>query len=560
MPDSLTCHIINALGFFHPSALRLRSAPAFSMRPLRVFLCHASQDKPAVRELYNALKAEGWIDPWLDKAKILPGQDWRVVIEKAVEASDVVMACLSCQSVSKEGFVQREIKYACDLASEKPEETIFLIPLRLEDCIVPRGLRSLQWADYFGAEKEETYNDLLAALRLRYDQKMELEADESERQQADEVARREAREFAHKVAAEKSVREEMEREAAELAAREKREREAKRKIAREAKPVLEPIEKKTTSYLQSLPNVAIWWGIGLLITLAITFFFFLWKTSQSDPLVFTPTPKEVLPNIIMTATLPPTKFSIATPTLGVGSTTIGEHGEILVYVPKGEFTMGSDVNSDEQPIHKVYLDAFWIDQTEVTNKQYKACVDAGTCEPPSSTNSYTHPSYYGNPEFDDYPVIYVNWDKANRYCEVWTGTGGDLPTEAQWEKAARGTDARTYPWGNDAPNKDLLNYNSIVGDTTKVGNYKTVKSFYGTYDMAGNVWEWANDWYDETYYKSSNSSNNPLGPESGQYRVLRGGSWPYNYNYVRSAFRNRNYPTVTYDDFGFRCSRSLPVP
>ncbi|MBK8782163.1 MAG: SUMF1/EgtB/PvdO family nonheme iron enzyme [Anaerolineales bacterium] len=117
----------------------------------------------------------------------------------------------------------------------------------------------------------------------------------------------------------------------------------------------------------------------------------------------------------------------------------------MVYVPAGEFTMGSD--DSDAPIHTVYLDAFWIDQTEVTNKQYKACVDAGTCEPPSNTSSDTHPSYYGNPEFDNYPVIYVNWDKANRYCKVWTGTGGSLPTEAQWEKAARGTDARTYPWG-----------------------------------------------------------------------------------------------------------------
>src|SRR5687767_10358285 len=111
-------------------------------RPLKVFLCHASQDKLTVRELYGALKAEGWIDPWLDKAKILPGQDWRTVIEKAVEESDVVIVCLSSLSVSKEGFVQREIKYAYDIALEKPEETIFLIPLRLDDCAIPRGLRS----------------------------------------------------------------------------------------------------------------------------------------------------------------------------------------------------------------------------------------------------------------------------------------------------------------------------------------------------------------------------------------------------------------------------------
>jgi len=233
---------------------------------------------------------------------------------------------------------------------------------------------------------------------------------------------------------------------------------------------------------------------------------------------------------------------------------IGEKGETLLYVPKGEFTMGDD--RSDAPIHTVYLDAFWIDQTEVTNKQYKACVDAGTCEPPSSESSYTHPNYYGNPEFDNYPVIYVNWDKANRYCEVWTG--GDLPTEAQWEKAARGTDARTYPWGNDAPNKDLLNYNGNTGDTTAVKNYPNAGSFYGTYDMAGNVWEWVNDFYDEAYYQGSNSSKNPLGPESGQSRVLRGGSWFSVEDGVRSAYRGRNDPTYSsaVNLIGFRCSSS----
>jgi formylglycine-generating enzyme required for sulfatase activity len=140
---------------------------------------------------------------------------------------------------------------------------------------------------------------------------------------------------------------------------------------------------------------------------------------------------------------------------------------------------------------------------------------------------------------------------------VWKGTGGSLPTEAQWEKAARGTDARIYPWGNDAPNKDLLNYNSNVGDTTVVKNYPNTTSVYGTYDMAGNVWEWVNDWYSYTYYKSSNSTNNPLGPESdqGQSRVIRGGSWNFNVGYSRSAVRGFQFPSVADDYIGFRCSR-----
>ncbi|HLO15318.1 MAG TPA: toll/interleukin-1 receptor domain-containing protein [Anaerolineales bacterium] len=171
-------------------------------RPLKVFLCHASQDKPAVRELYGALRLEGWVDPWLDKVKILPGQNWRTVIEKAVEESDVVIVCLSTQSVSKEGFVQREVKYAYDIALEKPEETIFLIPLRLDDCSVPRGLRSFHWVNYFDVEKSDAYSSLLDALKLRYGQKLKIEEEIALREKE-----RKEREAAEKVEHERAERE-----------------------------------------------------------------------------------------------------------------------------------------------------------------------------------------------------------------------------------------------------------------------------------------------------------------------------------------------------------------
>ncbi|MBK8781402.1 MAG: formylglycine-generating enzyme family protein [Anaerolineales bacterium] len=212
--------------------------------------------------------------------------------------------------------------------------------------------------------------------------------------------------------------------------------------------------------------------------------------------------------------------------------------------------MGSNVGeSNESPVHKVYLDAFWISHTEITNQQYAICVEAGVCEPPSSMSSSTRPDYYGNPDFDYYPVIYVSWDKANRYCEVWAK--GDLPTEAQWEKAARGTDALIYPWGNDAPNDGLLNYNSILEDTTLAFNV----GVNGVYDMAGNVWEWVNDWYDEAYYQSSPYSN-PVGPDTGKFRVLRGGSWSSNDESVRSSFRYWYVPAITSSSLGFRCVRN----
>ncbi|HET9587394.1 MAG TPA: toll/interleukin-1 receptor domain-containing protein [Anaerolineales bacterium] len=138
---------------------------------LRVFLCHASQDKPVVRELYQRLLSEGWIDPWLDEEKLLPGQDWDLEIEKAVEASDAVIVCISEKSVTKEGYVQKEIRKVLDIALEKPEETIFVIPLRLDDCELPRRLRAWHYVDYFPAEgRERAFQRLLQSLNIRFAQ------------------------------------------------------------------------------------------------------------------------------------------------------------------------------------------------------------------------------------------------------------------------------------------------------------------------------------------------------------------------------------------------------
>jgi formylglycine-generating enzyme required for sulfatase activity len=220
-------------------------------------------------------------------------------------------------------------------------------------------------------------------------------------------------------------------------------------------------------------------------------------------------------------------------------------GVVMVYVAAGEFVMGSDGsegNEDERPAHTVYLDGYWIDQTEVTNGRYGRCVAAGVCRPMARPRS----DMAGLP---DHPAQGVTWVEANAYCS-WVGRR--LPTEAEWEKAARGMDGRLYPWGNDVPESPLSNYDFLVGDVVAVGSYPEAASPYGVLDMAGNVWEWTADWYGEDYYQES-PRENPTGPESGVLRVLRGGSWSNPAEVVRAT--NRFWAFPGRNDFdGFRCA------
>jgi eukaryotic-like serine/threonine-protein kinase len=289
----------------------------------------------------------------------------------------------------------------------------------------------------------------------------------------------------------------------------------------------------------------------------------------SSTAVHTATPENTP---VPTQTLTPLISPTASP--GIGSTVVSSvDGMALVYVPAGEFEMGTSDEklerlltehsdwqrqwfADEQPAHTVYLDSFWIDLMEVTNAKYALCVAAGSCVPPYKINSTTHPSYYGNDRYANYPVIHVDWSMAKAYCE-WTGRR--LPSEAEWEKAARGTDGGTYPWGNENLNCNLANYwghtNGCIGDTAEVGSYPAGASPYGALDMAGNVWEWVNDWFDGGYYALA-PSENPAGPLSGSNRVIRGGSWYYFDDLVRAARRYNFGPGYSAYGVGFRCAVS----
>lgn len=260
----------------------------------------------------------------------------------------------------------------------------------------------------------------------------------------------------------------------------------------------------------------------------------------------------------------------------------------MVYVPAGTFKMGADdqglkyaqelcgkygdqdpiamckpdVFADERLAHTVTLDEFWIDRTEVTNRQYSQCVNAQACAPPVDTSSYTRKSYYGNSAFDNYPVVWVTQQQAADYCR-WAGAR--LPTEAEWEYAARGPEGRIFPWGNTFDGK-RLNYcdarcaagpndptvDDGYADTAPVGSYPTGVSWCGALDLAGNVREWVADYYERYPLRAQ---VNPTGPISGTSRIPRGGCWLDTPDNVRSTNRGGNSLDYTRHKVGFRCAR-----
>ena len=236
--------------------------------------------------------------------------------------------------------------------------------------------------------------------------------------------------------------------------------------------------------------------------------------------------------------------------LGVGSTMSSEKdGMILVYVPAGEFSMGNDSGwQEESPIHTVNLDAFWIDRTEVTNAMYAKCVQEDSCAQPSNTTRFDDANYA------DHPVVYISWHDANQYC-AWAGRR--LPTEAEWEKTARGTDERVFPWG-DAIDCSLANYwgeeNGCVDDTTPVGNYPDGASPYGALDMTGNVLEWVSTLFAKYPYDSTDGREDS---SASGHRVLRGGSWNVTAEFTRGSRRDWYNPVVKRNYVGFRCAMSV---
>ena len=354
---------------------------------------------------------------------------------------------------------------------------------------------------------------------------------------------------------------------------------------------LEALSKANVSY----PIIPVTAGVVIFLFIAFVGFWFTRLTGTQHPITTLSLTSQESPPVLavnsatsQTSELTPTEQPAETSAINADEEITDSKGIVMRLVPEGKFVMGGSAdtamaecnkldisrtcNRDwftvEEPAHTVYLDAFYMDKYEVTNAAYKTCVVAGICQPPSKASSDTRSSYYNNSTYDDYPVIYVDWNMAKVYCE-WRG--GRLPTEAEWEKAARSVDGRLYPWGNTFDgtkanfcdtNCDRIwsnkNYDDGYTDTAPVDTFADGVSVYNIFNLAGNVWEWVADWYDPAYYKNSPPSN-PLGPSSGQYRVLRGGSWNYHGgDLLRTTVRGYFAPSDKYYYVGFRCA--LPTP
>ncbi len=375
-------------------------------RPLRVFLCHSSNDKPAVRELYQKLRAEAWIQPWLDEEELYPGQDWNMEIEKAVEAADAIIVCLSKGSITKEGYVQRELRIVLDFADYKPEGTLYIIPVRLEECEPPRRLRPWQYADYFEGQRERGLQRLLVSLKRRAD--------------------------------------------------------------------------------------SLGLNVGIL-------------TPKEDPKLEQLIPQ--LPIEISTFTIKNIQF---------------------MRIPAGEFVMGIPRDQDvgySNPQHIVDIENdYWISRYPITNELYNDYVVA--------ENTY-HPVRDWEKK-KNHPVTDLSRDAVLEYCnwldnsfrnEYPSGLILRLPTEAEWEKAARGTDGRLYPWGNEFDKTKCNAKDSEVEDTTPVGFYtsKGGDSPYGCADMAGNVWEYTHSLWKKYPYNVNDGREDPYLIDASY--AFRGGSF-----------------------------------
>jgi formylglycine-generating enzyme required for sulfatase activity len=502
-------------------------------RPLSVLISHSSKDLFVARELYHRLYTEGWMDLWLIESSLHISQDWDREIREALDRADVVIFLLSKYSTKRNICSYPDPGFVLGILQYKPKKKVLIIPLLLDGSTIPTNLIARDTIIYFPKHQRKIVcENVLDSLKIHAEQ-LGLSTDRRESAPEPEEFLQWSPSIWKKLAAADFYSSILGMPPDDIQA-----------------DIPEAAERKSSGkfHVFSLRVIA---GIFLTLSLLGVAVNHLVKNQQVNFIAFSNLSKA-----------PALASQLTTPQ--IGSMYVSPKDNMtMVFVPAGEFTMGGHVYYHENPIHLVRLNAFWIDQTEVTNAMFAAFLNGHsniledwiTALDMRDEDVHIHlvdGTWQANQEYAAHPVVEVTWYGAVAYCS-WADRR--LPTEAEWEKAARGMGEYIYPWGNDEPNADRLNFNDRIGDTTKVGSYPKGASPYGVLDMAGNVWEWTADWYDETYYVRSPYVD-PVGPDSGIFRVLRGGAWNYRDTYARSNHRSLAAPIVSHDFIGFRCARS----
>ena len=539
---------------------------------------------------------------FMDVDTLLPGVDFVQALEEAVEACDVFLAVIGARWENikddqgrrridnPEDFVRIEVAHAL-------KRGIPVIPILVDGAQMPssenlpndlKGL-SRRHAFIIGDRLRSDVQHLISVLEKTFEhqeeerikqEKKEAKRQELEKAEADRKAKEETEQKAKmQAAADKKDKEEKERIARQKAEADRQAREKAESVPGVARQLAtadvqqENIDTLQSSFTRKLASllrkVPAWVWVGSVLALVVMVFgaaggFKLTPADEPTPteavqvlevLTKTQTPELATSTPIPAATVTPTvTFTVIptdtpTPAFPAGTeATNRKDSAVMIYVPPGDFEMGT-YGAYNEALHTVYLDGYWMYKTEVTNAMYRLCVESSGCTEPVDNGFYEMAPLFG---WGDRPVESISWEDATTYCQ-WAENR--LPTEAEWEKAARGTDGRTYPWGEGIDPSLALYDDFIRGNTTLVGSYPEGASPYGLLDMAGNVWEWVADWYGSNYYQNS-PAENPPGPVDGLYHVLRGGCFDSSMEEVRSAYRQEGLPYNKHRGLGFRCASS----